>query len=204
MRSLVQKVRLARDHAALLRTMRKYAPNTYSVSEYQDRELENRIRHFDSQTARRLDEFITSHIEDHDSIARDMRNLIENHTTDIALVRMIEHFDYAVELGWNYAPSALRFIRDALSNLDVLHLNSRQMRIAIAIEDSQWDKEYTTGSGMMKRAYQFHACVTEAAVERPRDMDNIIDVARKHNPQTIQQVYALVDGVAPAISDGAL
>jgi hypothetical protein len=172
---------------------------------YEHRDFERSLRALDNTLARDLTRFINSNIEVHDSLGSDIHTILEQPALWTTLVPVVTHFDFAVELGWKYAPCAIRMIGDALRDSSTQGLDPEQERALIAVENSTWTKEYTTGGGMKKSAYSYHACVLQAAIARPQEAQTVIAVAQRWNPQGIAQIDALLNGTAlPALSEGAL
>lgn len=197
--------RLNRHQRELLRTLKTYAPVTFRIPENENRKFERSLRLLDAAVARDLTRFIHANIEVHDSLGRDLRTVLNDATSWNTLVPITAHFDFAVGLGWNYAPCAVRMIVDAIRDSATQSLSPEQERALIAVENSTWTKKYTTGGGMMKRAYSYHGCVSQAAIKRPLEVQRIISAAQRWNPQSVAQVGALLDGkTLPALSEGAL
>lgn len=158
-------------------------------------------------TALKLHRFMSQRRTEHDSLPADLARTLSRYSDVTSRVNIIvRNFDRAVDMGWGYAPNALRFVLEAIDDVrGNRQFTPEQEEALLLLEDSRWIKEYTRSGGSMKTRYQCHPCVREVAVERPQDIDMIIEVASRHYIQTVPQLTAILDGdVDLPLSGGAL
>lgn len=160
------------------------------------------------QTAVGLRKFLNERTEEHDTLAFDALHVLSKYAdADSRINIVMRHLDHAIDLGWKYTTIAIPMILEAIDEKRGYYQNftQEQETALLLLEDSKWNKKYTTNGGSRWRLYSCHQSVAEVALERPQDIDRIISVARQHDPQHAAHLIAILDGeITSPLGDGAL
>jgi hypothetical protein len=165
------------------------------------------IHKISDATALKLLKFMSQRTPDHDSLPADLVRALSRYSDVASRVNIIiRNFDRAVEMGWTYSPNAVRFVLEAIDEVrGNRQFTPEQEEALLLLENSRWIKEYTHNGGSMKTKYRCHPCVRGVVVERPQDVEEIIEVASRHFVETAPQLIAILDGdVDLPLSGGAL
>lgn len=155
-----------------------------------------------------LRKFIESHTAAFSDVARAVFTVLDKYSdAETRILIVMRNYDHAMELGWKYAPTSIPMILEGIDEARewLTNLTPEQESALLVLEDSQWVKKYTINGGGMQRSYQYHPSVRTVVLERPQDIDRIIDAARHGNPQHAAHLTALLDGtIHTPLSEGAL
>lgn len=165
------------------------------------------------ETAVQARKFISRNTLKHSDISPVVFNILSTYSdAETRLLILMRNFDRAVELGWRYAPSASKFILEAIDEnreskyaKDYKELTAEQEAALLILEDSQWNKSCTYSRSQMSRRYTCGKATVEVVLERPQDVAVIIEVARVTDVTHAAHLIAVLDGeIQSALGSGAL
>jgi hypothetical protein len=121
------------------------------------------------------------------------------------LAKTIGNFYYARDkLGWAYAPAAFDFMMDGLPDEK---LSTEQARAVLKLENTLYTKDLTPKGGNIAttKREKYPECFAQTAIERPQDIDRIIEIAETRTVHHAAHLDALLDdNVMPVLAEGAL
>ena len=203
---LIPKTRLTFAQWRLFRCISKNRPTKgIGMDDVVQQSLRRAITNVRSGEANKLRKFIEQHIETHSHIVLSVMQVFHQQNNFTHIRQTIDHFQYAVDLGWNYADCAFRMIHEAFVETGHMNLTLEQERALIVLEDSRWEKDYTVHGGMMRGGRKDDPCVAQAVIERPHDVQRIIELANMGSWSRVAQIESMLDGsTTKVLSEGAL
>lgn len=160
-------------------------------------------KHITPEFAAEILSFVKRHQEIYDNALDDVWGCLlqPQHVRQLRIA--INHFEYALELGWLYRSSAMLLIWESLS--EHYDLTIEQERALIRLEDSRWYKEYTVDGGRCHKVNEYGPCVAQFVASNPEKVEAVIAVASIHPIKHEGQLVSLLEGRStPVLTDGAL
>ena len=169
--------------------------------------LEDSAKQLPAETCHKARDFIEENICLHEGIASLVVDVLGRRDSDAALNRLMDNFSYMEDLGWRFAGALAGMVLRSFPST-VIHrdLTVEQQHALIRLEDAQWDKSFLPVGGKKHRILRL-ACndVASVVVQRPEDIDRIIELARDRNPKAVDDYLSLLDtGSVKSLSSGAL
>lgn len=176
-------------------------------------DLWHAISKLPAATAVETRKFIARNSSTHPGFATEVVGVLQNYFDANRRIRIVmRNFDHAVSLGWLYAPAAFNLI---LESIDEVHnyphdtgkaeFTAEQEAALLTLGDSQWNKTCTYGTRNMTRVYDCGYAVQDVALERPHEIDAIINVARRKDISHAAHLTAILDGeITMVLGEGAL
>jgi hypothetical protein len=215
--SLVQKVQLRILNAKERRTAHQdlygVIKNDPETANLEDGDLWHGISKLPSSTAVEARKFITNNSSVHPGFAMAVVGILQNYfDANRRITTVMRNFDHAVDLGWLYAPAAFRIILESIDEAhdyphetDGMEFTAEQESALLVLGDSQWDKSGTYGTSNTRRLYDCGNAVVSVVLERPHEIDAIIDVARKTDISHSAHLISILDGeITMVLGEGAL
>lgn len=196
-------------HQALYRVI-KNDPETESL---EDGDLWDAISKLPASTAVDTHKFIANNSSVHPGFAMGVVGVLQNYfDADRRIRTVMRNFDNAIDLGWLYAPAAFRLILESIDEVhdyphktDGVEFTAEQESALLILGDSQWNKSCTYGTSNTTRVYDCGNAVQDVVLERPHEIDAIIDVARKTDISHSAHLTAILDGeITMVLGEGAL
>jgi len=179
--------------------MMENVPNGMNPSQSVRNSVWNSLKELDASTAEKVQGMILTHRAKHHNIALLPWDALERLNPKESLNRIVDNFDYMAALGWGYPAAMPGLVLRAFPNEPwAKNLTTEQQHALLRLEDSRWQKNFTSEGGTKTKIRPTDpACVEEVVVARPRDIERIIDLAATRQPESIEHYLALLDIATP-------
>lgn len=165
------------------------------------------LDNIDAATARKVEALVGTRRAEHQNIVLMVWDVLERRDPNYTLNRIVDNFDYIIQLGWGYTGAMPGFaLRAFPSELVRVELTADQQHALLRLEDSRWDKNFTVEGGNKSsiRSRDIKE-ITDVVLSRPYDVERIIDIAVTRKPESAEHYIALLNSDAPKpLKDGEL
>lgn len=183
----------------LFRIMVTSLPEDSDQSAGAKESLRSAINGIEKDTVFKAQTLILNQSETHPRIALAVWDALGRRNPDATLNQMADNFEYMEELGWGSAGAMVGLVVRAFPN-EAHHssFTSQQQQALIRLEDSRWNKLFEAdGGSKSEKRKKYDACVFEAALAYPHQIEHIISIADERKPTSLESIEIFL------VSDGA-